>query len=275
MRDIHKAISNPKPTHHLVIDLMLQVKGCLDPILIHHSTGHQGRLHSIFVVSEHIKRVGADEHHGGTLLGPNDILWHHINAANEPILRPVIETDEIATADAKQATSVGLFDGEGRLKGKALLEVLENGDLAVSISSRIGAGMRPAELQCRTVGLVAERLGCVDDKLAIATNCKKTAVWVVRNVLREDLCCTHVLHAQRDFLALPRSNTLVQELEVCSLDLIAFGPYDLARVHGHDWLLTSKLDHDSALIVSQSSGVRALEHGDGPDTLQEVAECRL
>mmetsp|Transcript_6326 Transcript_6326/g.15070 ORF Transcript_6326/g.15070 Transcript_6326/m.15070 type:complete len:289 (+) Transcript_6326:1238-2104(+) len=271
MRDIHKAVSNPKPAHHLVIDLMLQVEGCLDAILVHHSAGDQSRLHGIFVVSEHVKRVGADEHNGVTLLGPDDILWHHINAADEPILCPVIETNEIATTDAKQATSVGLFYGEGRLEGKALLEVLEDGDLAVSISSRISAGMRPAELQCRTVGFVAECLGSVDYKLAIATNCKKTAVWVVRNVLREDLCCTHVLHTQWDFLALPRSNTLVQQLEVCSLDLIAFGPYDLARVHGHDWLLASKLDHDSALIVSQSRGVRALEHGDGPDAFQEVA----
>ena len=107
-------------------------------------------------------------------------------------------------------------------------------------ASRNGAGSGKG-LQCRTVGFVAEclashcrslgqepvkhqaspctpYLGSVDYKLAIATNCKKTAwheisnykeiqylvsasrsvrtVWVVRNVLREDLCCTHVLHQQ-------------------------------------------------------------------------------
>mmetsp|Transcript_51914 Transcript_51914/g.151198 ORF Transcript_51914/g.151198 Transcript_51914/m.151198 type:complete len:380 (+) Transcript_51914:1510-2649(+) len=97
----------------------------------------------------------------------------------------------------------------------------------------------------------------------------------MRDVLREDLGGAHVLHAQRQALAVRHAGALVQQLEVRGLDLVAARPDDLAAVHGGDGLLAAELDHHRALVVADGRGVGALQYGDGPNALEEVVQRGL
>mmetsp|Transcript_15067 Transcript_15067/g.35566 ORF Transcript_15067/g.35566 Transcript_15067/m.35566 type:complete len:207 (+) Transcript_15067:1497-2117(+) len=200
---------------------------------------------------ENVEGVWTNEHNRGSLLRPNHVLGNHVNAPHQAVLGPVVEANEVPAADAQQPTSKDFLHGKLRLKGEALLEILEDGDLAIAIPGGIGAGVGPNKLEGRTVGLVSKRLSGVDDELPVAAHGEEPTVGMVRNVLREDLCRPHVLHAERHLLALAGGRALVQQLQVGRLDLVAFGPNDLARVHGGNWLLAAQFDHDSALIIAQ------------------------
>mmetsp|Transcript_29145 Transcript_29145/g.66075 ORF Transcript_29145/g.66075 Transcript_29145/m.66075 type:complete len:475 (-) Transcript_29145:497-1921(-) len=277
VRDVDEAIAHPRSAHHLVGDLAKELEGCLDAILVHGGSAHVCCGHRVPVVPEHVEGVGSGEDEVGAVLGPDHELGHHIDAADEPVLRPVIEADEVATSNTDESAAVKLVHHKGWLEGEALLEILEDGDLAGAriVPGGISAGVAPHELQGLAEGLVAQRLRGVDHELAIATDCKEPSIGMVRDVLGEDLRCAHLLDRQRDALTVPGRHALINKLEVRRLDLVSLGKDDLAAVHGGHRLLTAQLDDDSAFIVADGCGVGAVERGDGPDALEEVVEGGL
>mmetsp|Transcript_69405 Transcript_69405/g.178894 ORF Transcript_69405/g.178894 Transcript_69405/m.178894 type:complete len:241 (-) Transcript_69405:1507-2229(-) len=66
--DVDEAVTHPSAAHHLVRQLVHKVESSLDAVFIHRLGAGSRGGHSILVMSEHVKRVGADEHHVQAIL---------------------------------------------------------------------------------------------------------------------------------------------------------------------------------------------------------------
>mmetsp|Transcript_62374 Transcript_62374/g.193183 ORF Transcript_62374/g.193183 Transcript_62374/m.193183 type:complete len:270 (-) Transcript_62374:895-1704(-) len=269
MRHVDEAVAHPGAADDLVRDLIHQLEGGLDAVLVDRGAARKRRGHRVLVVPEDVEGVGGRQDEVRPVLGPDHEPGHDVDAPDQPVLRPVVEADEVAAADADEAAAVELVHHEGRFEGEALLEVLEDRDLpgARAVPRGVGTRVAPGKLQRLAKGLVPQRLGRVDHKLAVAADREEPAVGVVRDVLREDLGGAHVPHAQGDALAVPDRCALVDELEVRGLDLVALGKDDLARMHRGHRLLAAELDDHGALVVANGRSVGAVQCRDGPDTL--------
>mmetsp|Transcript_51914 Transcript_51914/g.151199 ORF Transcript_51914/g.151199 Transcript_51914/m.151199 type:complete len:222 (+) Transcript_51914:766-1431(+) len=147
VRDVDEAVADPCAAHDLVGQLVLEVEGHLEAVLVNGGAGSNGRLHCLLVMPQDVEGIGAHQHDVAAILRPDYELGHHIDPADEAVFGPVVEADEVPAAHAEEAAAEDLVDDEGRFEGEALLEILEHRDLAVVVSRGVGAGVRPHEFQ--------------------------------------------------------------------------------------------------------------------------------
>mmetsp|Transcript_117690 Transcript_117690/g.344693 ORF Transcript_117690/g.344693 Transcript_117690/m.344693 type:complete len:251 (-) Transcript_117690:1041-1793(-) len=231
--DVHEAVAHPGAAHDLVRDLVHEVEGGLDAVFVGGGPAHQGSRHRVLVVLQDVEGVGGREHQVRPILRPDHQLRHDVNPSDEPILRPVVEADEVSSADTDEAAAVQLVHDERRLEGEALFEILEHCDLASArvVACCVSTRGAPDKLQRLPEGLVTQCLSSVDHELTVAAYSKKPTVGMVGDVLGEYLGCAHVLYAQGNALTIPWRDPFIKQLQVCGLDFIALCKNDLAAVH--------------------------------------------
>mmetsp|Transcript_59500 Transcript_59500/g.128710 ORF Transcript_59500/g.128710 Transcript_59500/m.128710 type:complete len:205 (-) Transcript_59500:875-1489(-) len=203
----------------------------------------------------------------GAVFGPDYVPRHHIDAAYHPILRPVIEADEIATSHTDEPATIHLFHSERRFEGETFLEVLVHSDFPGRVPRGVSTRVTPDKLMRRAERLVSERLCCVDHIFAITADDEEAAIGVVGNVLRENFCGAHILDTKRYSLAVASRAAVVYKFQIGSLDLVAFREDYLSRVHRGYGLLAAQLDHHCPLVIADCGRVAALQHCNGPDAL--------
>mmetsp|Transcript_3015 Transcript_3015/g.5445 ORF Transcript_3015/g.5445 Transcript_3015/m.5445 type:complete len:216 (+) Transcript_3015:1459-2106(+) len=195
---VNKAVPDPQPRAHALIDLAQQLKGIVNAVLVDLATALIERLHNLPIELKDVKGGICGEADQLPAIRPVHLLHRHIDTTDDVALRPIIEADEVRGAHRQQGPTVDALRHKRWTNGLGLLEVLEDLDTGRGLPARKLVRVRaPDAFESLPKRLVPPRQRRVDDVLAITSDDHKAAVGVVHQSLWVKVTGTEVLDRER------------------------------------------------------------------------------